>query len=163
VLSNAEVQQNDLPDNVFFAKNPENAISVAKEQGCAQALLIGGGKTNGAFFKLNLIDEVCVVVHPLAFGRGINLFEGFEGLLKLEKTSHPRSSASAEMKQAYAEGFPKIGSPAYLALKHEGISLTDLPKYSEKKLLSIHGVGPKAVGILREFLVKNGLSFKERD
>lgn len=63
------------------------------------------------------------------------------------------------IKQAYADGFPKIGSPAFMALKHKGITLADLPKFSEKELLAIHGVGPKAVGILREYLGKQGLSF----
>lgn len=87
VLSSSSSSQENLPSNVFFAKDLDNAIRIAKDQGRTQALLIGGSKTNGTFFKLNLIDEVCLVIHPLAFGKGINLFEGFEGELKLEKTS----------------------------------------------------------------------------
>ena len=55
-----------------------------------------------------------------------------------------------------------LGSPAYNALKHEGISLADLPKFTEKESLSIHGVGPKAVGILREYLADQGLSFAKK-
>lgn len=64
-----------------------------------------------------------------------------------------------EINSAYNQGFPKIGSPAYNALKHEGISLSDLPKYSENDLLKIHGVGQKAVDVLRKYLKKQGLSF----
>ena len=86
---------------------------------------------------------------------------------KFEKTSDCPTCptcASNEIKKAYAEGFPRIGSPAFNALKHEGISLDDLPSYSENELLSIHGVGPRAIGILREFLGNKGLSFlKEKD
>lgn len=67
--------------------------------------------------------------------------------------------AKKEITSAYKAGFPKIGSPAYNALKHEGISLSDLPKFTEKELLAIHGVGQKAVGILREYLAGKGLSF----
>lgn len=67
--------------------------------------------------------------------------------------------AKAEITAAYKNGFPKIGSPAYNALKHKGITLSDLPNYSEKELLEIHGVGPKAVKILSEYLKEKGLSF----
>lgn len=66
-----------------------------------------------------------------------------------------------EVNQAYADGFPRIGSPAYSALKNAGITLSELPRYSEKQLLSIHGIGPKAVGILRSFLQEKGLSFAQ--
>lgn len=81
---------------------------------------------------------------------------------RFEKTSDCPTCptcAKNEIRSAYKSGFPKIGSPAYLALKHEGITLSDLPKYSEKQLLKIHGVGPKAVGILSEFLKDKGQAF----
>lgn len=81
---------------------------------------------------------------------------------RFEKTSDCPTCphcAKEEMKAAYAAGFPRIGSPAYNALKHEGITLSDLPDYSEKELLALHGVGPKAIGILRAYLQEKGLSF----
>ncbi len=70
--------------------------------------------------------------------------------------------AKEELKTAYAGGFPKIGSPAFIALKQSGIMLSDLPKYSEKELLSIHGVGPSAVSRLREYLEAKGLEFVKK-
>jgi DNA-directed RNA polymerase alpha subunit len=58
--------------------------------------------------------------------------------------------------------FPRaIGRPATGAFLHQGITrLEQLTQYSEAELLKIHGVGPKAVQILREVLKEKGLSFK---
>ncbi|MGK5556795.1 helix-hairpin-helix domain-containing protein [Actinomadura kijaniata] len=57
--------------------------------------------------------------------------------------------------------FPKIGNPARRALAHRGYTrLEQLTALSERELLEIHGVGPKAVGILREALRERGLSFR---
>ncbi|MBL8089979.1 MAG: DUF1801 domain-containing protein [Anaerolineales bacterium] len=58
--------------------------------------------------------------------------------------------------------FPKIGSPATRALEAEGYTqLKQLTKLSEAELLQMHGVGPKAVRILKETMKAQGLSFKE--
>lgn len=58
--------------------------------------------------------------------------------------------------------FPKsIGRPATNALVNIGItSFKQLTQLSEKELLKIHGVGPKAVRILKEELSKRGLNLK---
>ncbi len=58
--------------------NPDLVISFLEEKRQEKALLIGGGKTNGMFFQANLIDEIRLVVHPIAFGSGIKLFDGVE-------------------------------------------------------------------------------------
>ncbi|WP_077604969.1 hypothetical protein [Oceanobacillus sojae] len=57
---------------------------------------------------------------------------------------------------------PKIGKPAMNALYHINIkTLEDAAKLDEKTLLKIHGVGPKAVSILRGTLAEKGLKFAE--
>ena len=57
---------------------------------------------------------------------------------------------------------PRIGAPATNALAVAGITrLEQLTALSERDLLKIHGVGPKAVRILREALAERGLSFAE--
>lgn len=57
--------------------------------------------------------------------------------------------------------FPNIGSPATRALEHEGYTtLKQLTKISEAELAQLHGVGPKAIRILKETLKEKGLSFK---
>jgi uncharacterized protein YdhG (YjbR/CyaY superfamily) len=63
--------------------------------------------------------------------------------------------------QQKTDGFPKIGAPAMRALEAAGYThLEQLTKVSEAQLGQLHGMGPKALGILREALKENGLSFK---
>lgn len=53
-----------------------------------------------------------------------------------------------------------IGNPARRALKELGYThLEQLTEWTEKDLLAIHGVGPKAVRIIREALHEQNLSF----
>ncbi len=63
--------------------------------------------------------------------------------------------------EARVSDFPaRIGRPATNALAHVGLSRLDqLTAYTEAELLKMHGVGPKAVSILRDELAAKGLSF----
>lgn len=55
-----------------------------------------------------------------------------------------------------------IGQPATRALTDAGlIRLTQLTEAREADLLALHGVGPKAIRILREELTARGLAFRE--
>lgn len=57
---------------------------------------------------------------------------------------------------------PKTSAPARRALDHAGIaSLEALTKHTEKEIAALHGMGPKAVRILREALQEKGLAFKK--
>ena len=58
--------------------------------------------------------------------------------------------------------FPRsIGNPARSALEHAGYSkLKQLTKVSEAELGQLHGMGPKALRILRQTLEARGWSFK---
>jgi predicted flap endonuclease-1-like 5' DNA nuclease len=57
--------------------------------------------------------------------------------------------------------FAGIGKPATRALANAGyLSLEDLAKVSEKELGRLHGMGPKALGILRQRLAAKGLQFR---
>ncbi|MGO2052821.1 DNA-binding protein [Arthrobacter sp. MYb211] len=56
---------------------------------------------------------------------------------------------------------PAIGAPATRALLSAGItSLEQAGETGEKALLRLHGVGPKALRILREALDKQGLELR---
>lgn len=60
------------------------------------------------------------------------------------------------------EEFPgSIGKVAKRELGHAGITtFAELARWTEKDLLAIHGVGPKAIRILGEALAERGLSYK---
>ncbi|MGL5004172.1 MAG: DNA-binding protein [Casimicrobium sp.] len=59
-----------------------------------------------------------------------------------------------------SDNFPKIGAPARRTLIGAGYTrLEQLANVSEIELLKLHGMGPKAIRILKEALEAVGLSF----
>ena len=60
-----------------------------------------------------------------------------------------------------ASGLPKLGKPATRALAAVGITRLDqVARLSRAELVAMHGVGPKAVGILDDALRARGASFR---
>ena len=58
----------------------------------------------------------------------------------------------------------KRQNPARRALAEVGIThLRQLTEFSEQELLKLHGVGPKAIRLLRETLSTHGLAFAAPD
>ena len=56
---------------------------------------------------------------------------------------------------------PRIGAPATRALEAAGCRrLSQVAELSEAGLLALHGMGPKAVRILREALAAKGLPLR---
>ena len=54
-----------------------------------------------------------------------------------------------------------MGKVAPRSLKQRGIaSPREASRFTEKELLAIHGVGPKAIRILKEELAKHGLRLR---
>lgn len=55
------------------------------------------------------------------------------------------------------DDLPRIGRPATNALRERGVtSLDQVAAMSERELLALHGVGPRAVQLLREALAARG-------
>lgn len=79
---------------------------------------------------------------------------------EFEKTSDCPVCPKCEPDRTAIDKFPKIGAPAMRALENADVrGLTDLVNWSERDLLALHGMGPRAVGILREHLAAEGLAF----
>lgn len=71
---------------------------------------------------------------------------------------------SIEQPDQQDSDLPNIGNPARRALAAAGyLRLEQLTEVSEAELLRLHGVGPKAIRILREVLSANGLSFADKN
>jgi hypothetical protein len=70
---------------------------------------------------------------------------------------------SPEHSDQQASDFPKgIGKPAKQALDVAGYTrLEQLTQVTEAELLKLHGMGPKAIGVLRVALHERGLSFAD--
>lgn len=63
--------------------------------------------------------------------------------------------------ETIAHSFPKISRPATSTLLAAGYTrLEQLTEVTEKDIAKLHGMGPKALGILRATLEAKGLSFK---
>jgi hypothetical protein len=57
--------------------------------------------------------------------------------------------------------FPKLAAPAQRALSLAGIStLKQLAKYTETEIAALHGMGPNALGKLKEAMKEQGFSFR---
>jgi hypothetical protein len=66
-------------------------------------------------------------------------------------------AAAAASQSAEASKLPAVGRPATRALTLQGITtLAQVAEHTEAELLDLHGVGPKAIRILREALAVTG-------
>jgi hypothetical protein len=71
-----------------------------------------------------------------------------------------------ETKEAAAmplpDQLPRIGAPATRALAGIGVTrLSQLTEHRAADLLKLHGMGPRAVGIVRQALADQGLSLRD--
>ncbi|HVK22569.1 MAG TPA: helix-hairpin-helix domain-containing protein [Actinokineospora sp.] len=57
---------------------------------------------------------------------------------------------------------PSIGKPATRAFANAGLTtVEDFAKVTEKEIADLHGVGPKAIGIIRDLLAAQGRTFAD--
>jgi dihydrofolate reductase len=68
--------------------SPKDAVRLLEKEKCAEALIAGGAKLNGACMQEKLVDEILLDIQPIVFGKGIPLFgdADFEAKLKLLET-----------------------------------------------------------------------------
>lgn len=134
MISTGETYKKHL--RLSFAKGP--ALKKKDTKGLInsyRAILINEGeKLNEAAFKKLVRDAVA--------------------LNQEKKSSAKKSEPGSE--------FPKIGAPALRALAGAGIkTLKQLAKHSEAEIAELHGMGPKAIGLLKKKLKSEGLAFKK--
>ena len=77
----------------FVDARPAEALKIAQESAGALDVRIGGGPTTiRQFLEADLIDFMHIVVVPILLGRGVRLWDGFEGLeqkFDVQSTSSP--------------------------------------------------------------------------
>jgi len=72
------------------------------------------------------------------------------------------SKGKAVSPDSQASSLPKTSQPAVRALAGAGIHrLEQLTRFSEAEIGKLHGMGPKALGILRQALADRGLAFAD--
>jgi hypothetical protein len=58
-------------------------------------------------------------------------------------------------------GIPRTSRPAAAALALAGIaSLEEFSKHTEREVLALHGMGPKALGIIKAAMGETGIAFR---
>lgn len=131
-----------------------------------QNLSVGGADLAAAFHRLGLIDEYRLYVNPVVAGRGKPMFLDVDSVahLRLVETRPFNSGVVLLRYEAVTEAERNLptglGKPAEQALAVAGYNrLEQFTEVSEKDVLNLHGVGPKAVGLLRQALAAEGLSF----
>ncbi|HYH13538.1 MAG TPA: hypothetical protein VD789_14360 [Thermomicrobiales bacterium] len=80
---------------------------------------------------------------------------------KMKRGEQPVDPAAVRVVEEQPSDLPGgLGSPARRALAGAGIAtLADLSGWREKDVLALHGMGPKAMPVLRQALADAGLSF----
>ncbi|HTF29398.1 MAG TPA: dihydrofolate reductase family protein [Flavitalea sp.] len=73
------------PTVVFTNKTPEEIVLMLEEREHKQAVIIGGTTTINQFMKADLVDDIYLIVEPVLFGSGLDLFNepGVEHKLSL--------------------------------------------------------------------------------
>lgn len=57
----------------------------------------------------------------------------------------------------------RLAKPAQRAIQNEGITtLEQLSKYDENEFSQLHGIGNKAMSIIKQIMSENGLSFSPK-
>jgi dihydrofolate reductase len=69
----------DTVQTKFVKDNISSFIRDLKAEAGKNIWLIGGGELNGYFLSHGLIDRIILTIIPVVLGRGIKLFEGFDG------------------------------------------------------------------------------------
>ncbi|RJR31650.1 dihydrofolate reductase [Candidatus Parcubacteria bacterium] len=60
----------------FVNGQPNEILQMLEKRGFQSAVLAGGARTNAAFLKKNLVDEILITIEPKIFGTGLNFTEG---------------------------------------------------------------------------------------
>lgn len=83
VLTNNHHLASNDPAVAFVTGGPLEVMRRLHADGYQQAVLSGGGDTNGLFARAGLIEEAWISVYPLTLGAGIPLFGGYPTALRL--------------------------------------------------------------------------------
>lgn len=121
----------------------------------AQRALAGAGYT-----RLEQLADVTEAEIAQLHGMGPNALGKLRAALAESGLAFARAKSDASEVSMSGSNLPKTSNPAQAALELAGYTrLEHLTTITEAELLAMHGVGPKAVRILREALAESGLSF----
>jgi dihydrofolate reductase len=72
------------------AKSPSEALEILKNAGVDEAIIGGGRAVAHSFMREQLVDEIVIDLHPVAFGTGVPMFGDDLDMVQLKLLeSHP--------------------------------------------------------------------------
>ncbi len=81
---NPELLRTETKDALFTDKTPKEVVQFCEEKGFKELMLVGGMELNTSFLKDNLINEICLSIHPLLISDGLSLVQKFDYFKDLE-------------------------------------------------------------------------------
>lgn len=78
----------------FFSGSPSDVVKHLSERGFSSAVLAGGPKTNSAFLKAGMVEEILLTIEPKIFGKGTTFAQGVDLNLSLNLKDIRRLNAN---------------------------------------------------------------------
>jgi len=89
IVFTASVRTSERKNDLLTYCNPASSDSIPLLQRYETIAVLGGTQTYTWFLENDLLDEIYLTIEPIAFGRGLNLFESSKDLnahFRLEST-----------------------------------------------------------------------------
>lgn len=175
VLTQAPPTRLPKGDTPFlFTHNAEGALARAQAAAGERSVVIGGGAQTAQYYlRAGLVDEIQLHVASVLAGAGAPLFKAESGKIPMRLVeARPFSTGAVLLRLRPEKPAPApetdvalpsgIGKPATRALVAAGYTrLEQIASLNEAELLALHGVGPKAVRLLRDALTQAGLALRD--
>ncbi len=99
------------PDPYSVVSSPKEALTFLREHGIENVLLIGGGKLNAEFLRLDMVDEIWLTIVPHILGKGRPVIGNSEldlplTLMQCDQLSGGRFRAKYRMNRKINESSP---------------------------------------------------------
>ncbi len=82
IVLTSSVSSTERKNDKLLLWNPAGAPHSTVLQNTGTIAILGGTQTYTYFLENNLLDEMYITIEPVVFGRGLNLFESRENLLR---------------------------------------------------------------------------------
>jgi dihydrofolate reductase len=86
IVVSAKIKENVAGNVMFIHKNIENEILKIKQSAGKDILIFGSPQLSKTLMESDLIDDFQVFIHPVFFGKGLQLFTSLSNKVELELT-----------------------------------------------------------------------------
>jgi dihydrofolate reductase len=84
LVFSTSLEHAEWTNTTIIAGEALEQMEVVKSGGCGELLVLGSAHLTADFAAAGVLDELRIMVSPIALGRGRSLFEGLKGRLRLD-------------------------------------------------------------------------------